>query len=82
MIEKYKSEQLEAILGVSIKEVALKSDGSKDIYRYRKNNPKIYKYVLVGIYVEKKIKNINHLKKMTQWHRLVSLYVGMFVRGK
>ena len=52
MIEENGWQKFEKALAVPIKEVLHKTDGSKDIYRYRKNNPKIYKYLLVGIHIE------------------------------
>ena len=52
MIEENGWQTFEKALAVPIKEVLRKTDGSKDIYRYRKNNPKIYKYLLIAISLE------------------------------
>jgi len=61
MIEKESIENVQEALGIAIKEVGKLTDGKKDMYRFRKANPKIYKYILIGIFVEKCGMGLGHL---------------------
>lgn len=63
MIQKETVETTQEALSIAIKEVSNLTDGKKDIYRFRKANPKIYKYVLLGIYIEKSGMSLKHLKE-------------------
>ena len=59
-------ETVQEALNIAIKEVSERTDGSKDIYRFRKANPKIYKYLVIGIYIENTGMDIEHLKQLVE----------------
>ena len=69
MITKEYLENMQKALSVAPKEVAELMDGNRDIYKFRKRNPNIYKYLLIGIAIEKSKINTSQLVKTIEVYK-------------
>lgn len=64
MLENEDYKNIQEALDIEPKEVDKLIDGKKDIYRFRKANPKIYIILLIGIFVIKSGMTLKHLKQI------------------
>ncbi|MBL0707456.1 MAG: hypothetical protein JJW00_00200 [Sulfurimonas sp.] len=72
MTQKEELESIQKALEVSPKTASSLMDGKKDIYKFRKANPKIYRYVLIGIAIERSGMNIRQMRQAIETYKVFS----------